>query len=273
MKEIRRIDNKIWLRECLSPARCFASLLFLVVFGAIFNFSYSWVPLVAMASVVFLHLKKSYDEAKRKRFRNKRFESLWEGCKDRYARFCEVLNKLRKEDVANFQEMPNTIRRVSENLYVALRKADIISHEVMETERGIYSRNTNFTVPSFDEQAKMLYQLADKNIAEYRQNFAGVMAGVHRTEAQAAVFMTTLDSLRMKMIGYRLAGKTPELSTDEFIFTLHETKLQLMAIDQALEELDFRSVPTEYQTPPPPPVQLNTEGPNNHIHNTGQGES
>ena len=69
------------------------------------------------------------------------------------------------------------------------------------------------------------------------------MAGVHRAEAQSAVFMTTLDTLRMKMIGHRLVGKNPEMSTMEFLEALGEAKLQLKAIDQALEDLDFSQMP------------------------------
>ncbi len=94
--------------------------------------------------------------------------------------------------------------------------------------------------------------MADKNIAEYRQQFAGVMAGVHRTEAQSAVYMTTLDTLRMKMLGYRLVGKSPEMSSHDFLEALAEARAQLQSIDTALEELDLGHYPKTIAVVPPP---------------------
>jgi hypothetical protein len=97
-----------------------------------------------------------------------------------------------------------------------------------------------------------LYQLADRNIAEYRGHFAAVMAGVQRTEAQSAVFMTTLDSLRMKLIGYRLVGRSPEMANQEFLESIAEARAQLQAIDTALDELELGQYPPAMPTVPPP---------------------
>jgi hypothetical protein len=159
---------------------------------------------------------------------------------------------MRKDQIADLREMPNTIRGVSEALYVALRRADIISHEVMLSEREMLSQPPVWKAPNTDPQSQELYRLADKNIAEYRQQFAGVMAGVQRTEAQSAVFMTTLDTLRMKMIGYRLVGRSPELSSQEFLEALAEARAQLQSIDTALEELDLGHYPKQISVVPPP---------------------
>lgn len=194
----------------------------------------------------------AYNASKQKRFHSKRFEAMWGGCKDRLARFDDVLGKMRREQIADLSEMPKTIRRVGDNLYLALRRADMITVEVNKTEKDMYGGPPIWQSPSNDPQAKELYRIADKNIAEYRQQFAGVMAGVHRAEAQSAVFMTTLDSLRMKMIGYRLVGKNPEMSSQDFLEALGEAKLQLHAIDQALDELDFSQMPQMIAVVPPP---------------------
>jgi hypothetical protein len=78
------------------------------------------------------------------------------------------------------------------------------------------------------------------------------MAGVQRTEAQSAVFMTTLDSLRMKMIGHRLVGRGPELSSQDFLEALAEARAQLQSIDTALEELDLGHYPKTIAAVPPP---------------------
>jgi hypothetical protein len=151
--------------------------------------------------------------------------------------------------------MPATIREVAQGLYLALRRADIISHEVESSEKGLYNTPPVWEAPSRDAQSKELYRLADKNIAEYRAQFAGVMAGVQRTEAQSAVFMTTLDTLRMKMIGYRLVGRSPELASHDFLEALAEARAQLQSIDTALEELDLGHYPKTISVVPPPPPE------------------
>jgi len=55
--------------------------------------------------------------------------------------------------------------------------------------------------------------------------------------------MTTLDNLRVKMLGYRLIGKNPSLSSEEFLSVLAEARAQLSAIDRALDELDLSHYP------------------------------
>ena len=60
--------------------------------------------------------------------------------------------------------------------------------------------------------------------------------------------MTTVDALRMKLLGYRLAGKSPEAPHHEFLTAIAEAKLQFQAIDRALDELDFSLLP-KYTAP------------------------
>jgi hypothetical protein len=168
------------------------------------------------------------------------------------ARFEEVLRRMRKAQLAELREMPKTIRGLSKSLYAALRRADIIAQEVEATESGMLSRPPVWQASSRDAQSNELYRIADKNIAEYRSHFAGVMAGVQRTEAQSAVFMTTLDTLRMKLIGYRLVGRSPEMQSQEFLEALAEARAQLQAIDTALEELDLGHYPKTISIVPPP---------------------
>ena len=68
--------------------------------------------------------------------------------------------------------------------------------------------------------------------------------------------MTTLDTLRMKMLGYRLVGKSPEMPAQDFLEALAEAKLQLQAIDTALEELDLGQYPKQISVVPPPSDHL-----------------
>jgi hypothetical protein len=258
MDDIRRQDMQLFLKELLSPGRLLASFfigLFFFLFWKAMSPFEGGIPMRAIMSWVAIvagHASISWSSSVKRRFLNKRFQALWSGCQDRLTRFEEVLKKLRKEQVAELNEMPRTIRRVADSLYHALRRSDIIAHEVHSSEAGLYGGPTVWHAPSHDPQSKELYRIADKNIAEYKQRFEAVMAGVQRTEAQSAVYMTTLDTLRMKMLGYRLVGKSPELSSHDFLDALTEAKMQLNAIDTALEELELGPYPTMIAAMPPP---------------------
>lgn len=251
MDDIRRQDLRLFLKELLSPLRlvCTAAVVLILV-G---NLKFFGPTALLMATIaVFVSAVWAWMESEKHRFLNKRFQSLWLGCQDRLARFEDVLKRMRKDQIADLSEMPRTIRGVCKSLYVALRRADIISHEVQLSEKGLYNEPPTWKSISRDAQSQELYRLADKNIAEYRAQFAGVMAGVQRTEAQSAVFMTTLDTLRMKMIGYRLVGRSPEMSSRDFLEALAEARAQLQSIDTALEELDLGHYPQTIQVVPPP---------------------
>jgi hypothetical protein len=250
--DIRRHDQKLFTQELLRPGRCTLSLAF-IIFGSWMFFTVSpVVGALILAAVSGLHVYRAYNDAVSRRWLHQRFKALWASCEDRLTRFNEVLEKMRRDQIADLQEMPRTIHGVGDSLYLALRRADQISHDVLQTEKGILHAPPAWHAMSEDAQARELYRIADKNIAEYRQFYGGVMAGVQRAEAQAAVFMTTLDSLRMKMIGHRLVGKQPDMASHEFLTALSEAKLQLEAIDQALDELDFSQMPKMIAAMPPP---------------------
>lgn len=253
MDDIRRRDQAIFLKEAIDAGRILTSFVAGLLVYSFLNLGDAgllWT--VASLSLVLLgHMVTSWNASKRKRFVNRRFETLWAGCRERCEKLDEVLSRMRKDQIADLREIPRTMRSVGESLYLALRRADLVSHEVHKTEGAFFGRPPTWTASASDPQAQELYRIADKNIAEYRQQFDGVMAGVQRTEAQSAVFMTTLDTLRMKLIGYRLVGKSPEVSSYDFLSALAEAKLQLQAIDQALEELDLGQYPKMIAAVPP----------------------
>jgi hypothetical protein len=254
MDDLRRHDAQRLVREIVSPGRLFVSLaaalaVFVMFAGMQNNLGrcvFGWV------FILLGHFGMAMQAADRKKWTNSRMAALWSGCQDRMTRFEDVLKRMRKDQVADLQEMPKTIRQVSQSLYAALRRADIIATEVEATERGMLGQPPSWDAQSRDAQSRELYRLADRNIAEYRGHFAAVMAGVQRTEAQSAVFMTTLDSLRMKLIGYRLVGRSPELATQEFLDSIAEARAQLQAIDTALDELDLGHYPKTISIVPPP---------------------
>lgn len=254
MHDIQRADLRLFLEESVRPMRVLLSAMAILwVFGlrsAIPPHSWLWVLMNVALITLTLHALFAFSASTKRRFTNPKFAFLWKSCQERLKLFNEVRQKLAKDRIGEWEDLPKTIDRVADSLYLALRRADAISHEVALTEKGLYSQPPNWATPSHDPQAKELYRIADKNIAEYRSQFSAVMAGVHRTEAQCAVFMTTVDTLRMKMIGYRLVGRQPEVSSIEFLEAMTEAKQQLAAIDTALDELLLMPSPTMIATIP-----------------------
>jgi len=245
MDEIRRRDLRVFIKELFKPGRVFATGFFCLVGIGIGRSDPTLLPaFLVSAFAVVAHCYISYKASIQKRFISPRFSWLWDSCHERLDSFNSALKQLRKAEIASFSEMPLAINEVSENLYRALRRADLIYDEVAKSE---HSTRRQLSVPPdtpHDPQSKELYRIADKNLAEYRANYSDLMSGIQRTEAQGAVFVTTLDSLRVRMLSYRLAGKNPSLSSGDFLSSLAEARLQLEAIDQALEELDMGHYPT-----------------------------
>ncbi len=211
MDDIRKEDRRLFVKELLDPMRIMLTLaglagawVFVQLKVGMDTFGGYVAMVIGLAVVLSMSGVAAYNNSVPKRWRNKRTQALWQGCQERLTRFDEVLTKTRKDQIADLNDMPRTIKAVGESLYAALRRADLIADEVQQSERGLYNAPPTWQVRSNDPQSNELYRLADKNIAEYKAHFASVMAGVQRTEAQSAVFMTTLDTLRMKMLGYRL---------------------------------------------------------------------
>jgi hypothetical protein len=258
MDDIRRQDTRLFVQELFGFWRLVASF---VAFFFLYGVAEPRIQIVLGPLILAGWGLSAWKASEGRRFHNKRLRAMWDGCQDRMRRFEEVLKKMRRDQVADLNEMPRTIRQVSESLYFALRRADIISHEIMQSEKDMLGQPPVWKPDHHtDPQSQELFRLADKNIAEYRQQYAGVMAGVQRTEAQSAVFMTTLDTLRMKMLGYRLVGRSPELPAQDFLEALAEARLQLESIDTALEELDLghypKTISVVQTTPPPVPDEI-----------------
>ncbi|MHB8637412.1 MAG: hypothetical protein ACYC96_13165 [Fimbriimonadaceae bacterium] len=264
MDEIRRRDVKVFLAEAAS----FQRLVGTIIGGAVLFGLMLWrspgggvvigaivVPLVLAAHFVF-----AWQASEARRFYNQHMRALWTGCLDRLARFHEVQKRAKNTGVADLREMPKTIENVAQAVFRALRKADIVAHEIAASEAGLKPVVPTGQRISSDAQSQELFQVADRNIAEYKQGLEAVMAGVQRSEAQAAVFMTTLDTLRMKMLGHRLVGRSPELPSHEFLAAIAEAKLQLESIDKALDELDLsiypKSIAVVRSGPPPIPSDV-----------------
>jgi hypothetical protein len=240
MYDIRLRDRQVFVRELLRPGPVFLLLLALV-FNSVFFFT---PPLFVVSSgVLAWAVVAAYNRSIPKRFYSNKFLMLWTACQDRLKRFNSALAEAKKQGVAELHDLPVTVQAVGSTLYFALRRADIVVREVTTSEGWLMAVQHHTGPISPDQKAQELYRLADKNIAEYRQHYQTVMSGVERTEAQAAVFTTTLDTLRMRMLGHRLAGRSPELAHTEFLQAMTEARMQLDAIDKALDELELTPFP------------------------------
>lgn len=240
MDDIRLRDQRLFVRELFGPAPV---VVYLVTLAVTFVPKPIEVTVVLWLVVLAFCATYAWNKSKEKRFKAERFKMLWQACVDRHERFHSGLKALSRKGVADLEELPRTIDNIANDLYRALRRSDLVATEVSSSEGWLVAQPQIGQVISPDRQAQELYRIADKNIAEYRQHYMGVMAGVERTEAQVAVFTTTLDTLRMKMLGYRLVGKDTESPTQDFLAALTEARMQLESIDKALEELDLVPFP------------------------------
>jgi|GEM_PF-747201 len=259
---VHRRDRKLLTEELFRVSALSNTFLLWAIAWGLFNYThglFSWMPFsrpilsfgliaVAWTTVGAVHVHRAMGRAVNRRFISPRLRAQWTGCDDRLNRFREALRGLHREQIADFTEMPKTIEAVGQTLYHALRRADLVLDEISRSEGWLQGQAPPVIgmvggVASHDPQAKELYRIADKNLAEYRANYAGVIAGVQRTEAQAAVFTTTLDTIRLKMLGYRLTGRRPDMSSQDLLEAMSEAKLQLKAIDSALEELELGPFP------------------------------
>lgn len=249
MEDIRRQDRKIFLRELLRPNRVLGWILITVL--CFLSFAAIGVPIGFGVAPLAIWCLQAYSASLKRQFIHDRYRTLWAACDDRLERFHNAVKLMRKHDIAEFSEMPRTIQNVGQSVYVALRRADLVFTEVSQSEGRLSLQNPPPGPPHPDAQARELYRIADKNIAEYKHQLSGVMAGIHRAEAQAAVFTTTLDTLQVKMLSCRLTGRKPELSSQEFLESLTEARLQLEAIDKALDELELSPFPKTIAVLPP----------------------
>jgi hypothetical protein len=207
---------------------------------------------------ILYHAVNSIQRARKRRFRHSRFQAHWDACRDRRKRLDDSLKRLAKSGQAELTQLPKTVDSVNSNLYVTLRRADDLLHEITESEAGLLPDGRNRivmteigriqvqrewdTVPQTnDVQAKELYRVAGLNNQEYRQRLDQVMGMIERAEAQAAVYISALDSLRIKLLGLRLGPD--DQASKALLESMTEAKMQLDAIDKALDELELTPYP------------------------------
>ena len=221
--------------------------------------------LVAVAVFLAFAAETARKWSRAHEFRNPKLRYLWKTCEERLERFEDARRRHRKTDLPELTEMPRTIGSVAKNLRLALRRADVLLKEVEQSE-GVYGGYAPPVIGApvspellADKDTNTLYRLADRNVAEYRSGLSALLGGVARTEAQATVFATTLDTLRLKMLGHRLGTRRPEMETEEFVGSVIEAKAQMDAIDRALEDLELGVFARPLVDPGPPELEQRVE--------------
>lgn len=247
MYDHREADRKLFINEMLAPLRL---ILLLVAVGPIVALGFKGVAIFAIVAAALA--RSAWVDAASKRFKDRQFKALWEAMIDKVARFKLVLKNFRKEQLGSLKEMELNVERTQLRLYESLRKADHVQSMIELTERP-NDQSHIWTARHNNHETTELYKMADKNIAEYRKEMLTLRAGVERVEAQSAVFLTTLDSLRARMLTHHLGGATNQLESREFLGMISETRLQLDSIEKALDELNFNAYPVD--VPPPIPRQ------------------
>ncbi len=219
-------------------------LALIFVMAASTSNSASFLAFIVLVMFCGYQAYKAFKQSLSKRYIHPKFYSQWQMCEERRVRFHQAHDQLKSKGFLHLNELPGTVDNLAKELYTALRRADLTLDEVITSEGALHHYPTagNQYIP--DRQAQELYKLADKNIAEYQSHYRNVMASIERTEAQGAVFSTTLDALRIRMLNYRLAGKPVDVHSEEFMSAVIEAKMQFAAIDQALDEIALTPFPT-----------------------------
>ncbi|MBL8061196.1 MAG: hypothetical protein JNK63_10840 [Chthonomonas sp.] len=267
MRAERSHRRELFLAELRSPKSLALSIGALVILGW---FGLQRIPiwpwlilgLAVAAGWIGMRAHQSLDE---RQFMSRHYRGLWKSVRDRLARFDSAYSALKNAWDEELPVLRERVQYTADVVYEALRRADVMQAEVSKSEGHMASTDTSNLRPSStptDKKAQELYQLADRNVAEYRQRLAAVTAGIHRCEAQTTVFITTLDSLRVRLLGYRLMGKSPEAEHQAFLETIGDAKSQLDAVDKALEEISFDRLVAQIElegVPPPVPENAQTE--------------
>jgi len=245
MDEIQRRDWKVFLVEALS-FRSIVAIGFITLIAWLFSTGpLKDNPLVYAAggALIAWTIFTAFQRSIPKRYHHERFRYLWRECRQRKEKLQEALNKSRKNKIADLAELERTVNTTMPDIYRALRRADMALREIQQSEAMVSPTLMGNDRLVNDAQAQELYKVADRNVAEYTQHYKLAIAGVERAEAQCIVFSTTLDTLRIRLLNYSLAGRSPEAETKEFLNLVAEAKMQFSAIDKALEEIELMPFP------------------------------
>lgn len=175
----------------------------------------------------------------RYRFKYANYGHLWHSLNDRQQRFEVAYKRSPRVVKQTLSDTPESIRRIIDTMYMALQRADAVRTMISDSEPISPPFHLPFDSPSaHDEHAQVLYGIAERNKEEYRQHFRKLMGGVERTEAQVAVLLSSLDSLRLKMLDYRVTGGKVEMASSDLLSRLEGYRTEFQALEKAMDEVE-----------------------------------
>ncbi|MEW5883706.1 MAG: hypothetical protein AB1725_05730 [Armatimonadota bacterium] len=245
MDEVRRHDWKNLLIAAIQPPPLIAlvagwfTAYQLMALGGLFSV---WGGL-GLATAVAGSGYFAFETAKewlRRRFVNPEYADLWRMIEDRFRRFQRAVHRAPSGIAGSFNEIARTVEHTKRRLYTSLRKADLVKKEILDSERGAGGLFPFPPLTSPDSETNDLYAIAAKNFEEYRTVFDAITSKVSRTEAQCAVYISALDSLRVQLLGHRLEKREAAMPKEEMDETVNDIRTQLDSINSALDELELR---------------------------------
>ncbi len=246
MDEVRRHDIKAFLRALVEPVPLVSAAAagYLAFLGlsrleplSVFWWMSALIGIGAIGGFGF----STYQGWRKRRFLNSEYDRLWEMIQDRHRRFHRAVRRAPRGIADGFLEIARTVDHTKKRLYGSIRKADLVKKEILDSE-GV-PRLSSLPIPpatTADKETNDLYQVAAKNFEEYQTVFEAINAKVSRTEAQCAVFISALDSLRVQLLGHRLERKDTAIPKEEMDEAVHDIRTQLDSINDALDELELR---------------------------------
>lgn len=251
--DIERTDRDLLnaeIRRCI-PRFIISAIIIIAGLDLLFNIYYLGALVVAIGVWGVLRgVQMAKARAKAKRFKNPFFEERWNRCREQVDLFDKAMKMVKSTEVSALAEMPASVHKAAQDIYVTLRYADASASEIQTAEGTPAQRQERQSAPfqngwqgTRDRQTQELLLAADKNRAEYRRRLEAAHAGIIRSDAQVEVFITAMDALRMNLVGFRLSAFKRDGDSHRILATFAEIRLQIESITTTLDELDFGLFP------------------------------
>jgi len=187
-------------------------------------------------------LGRAYVQTKKNPFESAQILYVWNEAKDRISRLEAAIREQKKVLGVDMSDLLVTVRRVHQSLFNALRNADDLADELTKSERSIgpiANAPPAAPIAGSGPETNRLLQIAEKQRAEYLKTHNSLHDSVSRTIAEARVFVTTLDNVRIRLLGYRMINMSDDFGREEFLHSLTEVKTSLDSMDKSLGEINL----------------------------------
>jgi hypothetical protein len=237
---IRVHDALALVKSIFSPVRL--GVLLLAIYGSymVMQTGYLswWIGIAGMNIALGWFIFNVSQEFQLRKFKSRDSKQLWDSISDRVKRLKQAIQKSPSHIQEILFGLPKRVEATAKSLYVSLRNADLLKHEIIKSEGLIPTGALPFGVRTTDSQTNELYSLADKNAHEYGKRFKKLTSRITRVEGQCAVFISALDMLRVELLGMKLEKQDRLSNNDEIVQSVKDMQTQLESINKALQEIE-----------------------------------